>query len=49
MGARAAAGGAVSSFRQTIEAVVLVIDGLGVLIIVLGIVFAAAALFALAL
>jgi uncharacterized membrane protein len=34
----------VSSFRQTIEAVVLVIDGLGVLIIVLGILFAAARL-----
>ena len=33
-----------SSFRETIEAVVLVIDGLGVLIIVLGILFAAARL-----
>jgi uncharacterized membrane protein len=34
----------VSSFRQTIEAVVLVIDVLGVLIIVLGILFAGARL-----
>lgn len=33
-----------SSFRETVEAVVLVIDGLGVLIIVLGILFAAARL-----